>query len=65
MADAGEGALVLPAARRLEGYDAGRIARLLATSEKEVQRTIFSARLRMRSLLIEQRSKQSHFNLDA
>ncbi len=49
----------------VEGYDAGRIARLLATSEKEVQRTIFSARLRMRSLLIEQRSKQSHFNLDA
>jgi RNA polymerase sigma-70 factor, ECF subfamily len=51
--------------RDVEGYDVGRIAGLLATSEKEVQRTNFSARLRMRSLLREQRSKQSHFNLDA
>lgn len=44
--------------REVEGYDAGRIAGLLHTSENEVQRTIFSARLRMRSLLIEQRSSR-------
>jgi DNA-directed RNA polymerase specialized sigma24 family protein len=44
--------------RDVEGYDAGRIAGLLATSEKEVQCTIFSARLRMRNLLMEQRMKR-------
>jgi RNA polymerase sigma-70 factor (ECF subfamily) len=51
--------------RDVEGYDASRIAGLLATSEKEVQRTIFSARLRMRNLLMEQRSKQWCSNPDA
>lgn len=51
--------------RDVEGYDADRIAGLLATSEKEAQRTIFSARLRIRSLLIEQHSNRSHSNTDA
>ncbi len=41
--------------RDVEGYDNARIAGLLETSEHEVQRTVFSARLRMRSLLREQR----------
>jgi RNA polymerase sigma-70 factor (ECF subfamily) len=41
--------------RDVEGYDNSRIAGLLQTSEHEVQRTVFSARLRMRSLLREQR----------
>ena len=41
--------------RDVEGYDNGRIAGLLQTSELDVQRTVFSARLRMRSLLREQR----------
>ena len=41
--------------RDVEGYDNLRIAALLQTSEHEVQRTVFSARLRMRSLLREQR----------
>ena len=41
--------------RDVEGYDNARIAGLLQTSELEVQRTVFSARLRMRSLLREQR----------
>jgi RNA polymerase sigma-70 factor (ECF subfamily) len=41
--------------RDVEGYDNARIAGLLQTSEHEVQRTVFSARLRMRSLLREQR----------
>lgn len=41
--------------RDVEGYDAARIAGLLQTSEEEVQGTVFSARLRMRSLLLEQR----------
>jgi DNA-directed RNA polymerase specialized sigma24 family protein len=39
----------------VEGYDNARIAGLLQTTEHEVQRTVFSARLRMRSLLQEQR----------
>lgn len=51
--------------RDVEGYNVNRIAGLLATSEKEAQRTIFSARLRMRSLLMEQRAKQSPSNADA
>jgi DNA-directed RNA polymerase specialized sigma24 family protein len=46
--------------RDVEGYDASRIAGLLATSEKEVQCTIFSARLRMRNLLMEQRMLEQH-----
>ena len=41
--------------RDVEGYDNARIAGLLQTSEQEVQRTVFSARLRMRSLLRDQR----------
>jgi DNA-directed RNA polymerase specialized sigma24 family protein len=41
--------------RDVEGYDNARIAALLQTSEHEIQRTVFSARLRMRSLLREQR----------
>jgi RNA polymerase sigma-70 factor (ECF subfamily) len=41
--------------RDVEGYDNARIAGLLKTSDHEVQRTVFSARLRMRSLLREQR----------
>jgi RNA polymerase sigma-70 factor, ECF subfamily len=41
--------------RDVEGYDNARIAGLLQTTEHEVQRTVFSARLRMRSLLQEQR----------
>ncbi|MGH9617846.1 MAG: RNA polymerase sigma factor, partial [Acidobacteriaceae bacterium] len=40
--------------RDVEGYDAGRIAGLLRSSDVEVQRTIFSARLRMRGLLAKQ-----------
>ncbi len=40
--------------RDVEGYDNARIAGLLQTSEHEVQRTVLSARLRMRSLLREQ-----------
>jgi RNA polymerase sigma-70 factor, ECF subfamily len=42
--------------RDVEGYHPARIARLLDTSENEAQRTILSARLRMRSLLAEQSS---------
>ncbi|HTU51951.1 MAG TPA: sigma-70 family RNA polymerase sigma factor [Acidobacteriaceae bacterium] len=41
--------------RDVEGYDNARIAGLLQTSEHAVQRTVFSARLRLRSLLREQR----------
>jgi RNA polymerase sigma-70 factor (ECF subfamily) len=41
--------------RDVEGYDSARIAGLLQSDEKEVQRTVFSARLRMRRLLQEQR----------
>jgi RNA polymerase sigma-70 factor (ECF subfamily) len=42
--------------RDVEGYAPDRIAGLLETSEAEIQRTVLSARLRIRSLLIEQRS---------
>ena len=41
--------------RDVEGYDHVRIAGLLQTSEPDIQRTLFSARLRMRSLLRQQR----------
>lgn len=41
--------------RDVEGYLPAAIAELLKISEGEVQRTLLSARLRMRSLLIEQR----------
>lgn len=50
--------------RDVEGYLVGRIARLLDTSDNEAQRTILSARLRMRSLLTEQRSQQQPFGID-
>ncbi len=49
--------------RDVEGYDAARIAGLLQTSEDEAQRTVFSAQLRMRSLLREQRLQEQ--SLDA
>ncbi len=42
--------------RDVEGYAANRIASLLECPENEVQRTVLSARLRIRSLLIEQRA---------
>ncbi len=42
--------------RDVEGYRSSRIAELLETSETETQRTIFSARLRLRSLLARQNS---------
>src|SRR5665213_3996918 len=42
--------------RDVEGYTSSRIAGLLESSDTEVQRTILSARIRVRSLLIEQRS---------
>ena len=45
--------------RDVEGYDAARIAGLLQISERDVQRTVFSARLRMRSLL-----RQQHLQRD-
>jgi DNA-directed RNA polymerase specialized sigma24 family protein len=48
--------------RDVEGYNAARIAGLLDTSESEVQRTIFSARLRMRSLLREQRLQREQLS---
>ncbi len=44
--------------RDVEGYDNLRIAALLQASEHEVQRTVFSARLRLRSLLREQRLRR-------
>jgi len=44
--------------RDVEGYDNARIAGLLETSEGEIQRTVFSARLRMRSLLREQQLRR-------
>ncbi|MHB1937744.1 MAG: RNA polymerase sigma factor [Acidobacteriaceae bacterium] len=49
--------------RDVEGYDAARIAGLLHTSGEETRRTVFSARLRMRGLLREQRSREQ--NADA
>ncbi len=45
--------------RDVEGYTPIRIASLLTTSEPEVQRTVLSARLRLRRLLIEQRAEAS------
>lgn len=41
--------------RDVEGYSPDRIAILLETSESDVKRTVFSARLRLRSLLAAQR----------
>ncbi len=56
----------LPARERLcfllkdvEGYNPARIAGLLETSDADVLQTILSARLRIRTLLIEQRSLQA------
>lgn len=45
--------------RDVEGYNPARIAGLLESSESEVQRTVLSARLRIRRLLIEQRSTEA------
>ena len=42
--------------RDVEGYDASRIAGLLETTDADVQRTVLSARLRIRLLLIEHRA---------
>jgi RNA polymerase sigma-70 factor (ECF subfamily) len=41
--------------RDVEGYSGDRVAGLLETTEADIQRTLFSARVRLRSLLIEQR----------
>jgi len=41
--------------RDVEGYAPDRIAGLLACSENEVKRTVLSARIRIRTLLIQQR----------
>ena len=56
----------LPARERLcfllqdvEGYSADRIAGLLEITESEVKRTVLSARLRIRSLLVAQRLTES------
>jgi len=53
----------LPASERLcfllrdvEGYSSARIAKLLNSSEPEIQRTLISSRLRIRNLLLEQRA---------
>ncbi len=51
--------------RDVEGYNAARIAELLHTSENEVQRTVFSARLRMRSLLKEQCAREQRPDMNA
>jgi DNA-directed RNA polymerase specialized sigma24 family protein len=40
--------------RDVEGYAPNRIAALLACPEGEVQKTVFSARLRLRNLLVQQ-----------
>ena len=42
--------------RDVEGYTPDRIADLLVTTEPEVQRSVVSARLRIRSLLVAQRA---------
>jgi RNA polymerase sigma-70 factor (ECF subfamily) len=42
--------------RDVEGYMPARIAGLLESTEAEIQRTVLSARLRLRCVLIEQRS---------
>jgi len=41
--------------RDVEGYSPARIAALLQTSASDVQRTVLSARIRIRRLLLEQR----------
>lgn len=41
--------------RDVEGYSSSKIAGLLESSETEVQRTVLSARMRIRALLLEQR----------
>ena len=43
--------------RDVEGYQVTRVAGLLQSSEVEVKRTLLSARLRMRNLLVEARSR--------
>lgn len=43
--------------RDVEGYQVSRVAGLLESSEVEVKRTLLSARLRMRNLLVEARSR--------
>lgn len=43
--------------RDVEGYQVSRVAGLLESSEEEVKRTLLSARLRMRNLLVEARSR--------
>jgi RNA polymerase sigma-70 factor (ECF subfamily) len=43
--------------RDVEGYQPSRVAELLNASESEVQRTLLSARIRMRNLLIQAHSK--------
>jgi DNA-directed RNA polymerase specialized sigma24 family protein len=48
--------------RDVEGYDTARIAGLLHSSESEVQSTLFSARLRMRGLLREQRLQREQLS---
>jgi RNA polymerase sigma-70 factor (ECF subfamily) len=45
--------------RDVEGYDASRISTLLDCAESEVKRTLFSARLRLRAFLAEQRGSSS------
>lgn len=42
--------------RDVEGYDATRIAGLLKCPEADIRHTLFSARLRLRSLLVEQQA---------
>lgn len=56
--------------RDVEGYDVGRIAGLLATTEADIRCTVISARLRMRRLLTEHRSTEERwteqrFSMDA
>ena len=56
--------------RDVEGYAPGRIAGLLRTTEVEVQCTVLSARLRIRTLLAEQRVSdrswtEHQFHMDA
>ncbi len=43
----------------VEGYNCARIAGLLGSPEAEVQRTLFSARLRIRSVLAAQRQSEA------
>jgi len=42
--------------RDVEGYPVSRVAELLKSSEPEVQRTLFSARIRIRNFLVAARS---------